>query len=327
MDFRTTFNITPSTYKITYNCPVIFIGSCFASSIGKQLELGHMPVNINPAGSVYNPASAAACIEMIIDNKVFHIEDLYNNNGNYLSFYHNTEFSSNQPDTILNRINENLRKANNLMGSARFLFVTFGTARVYKLRSDGRIVSNCHKLPAELFNNELLSVNEIVNSWRVLLDKIHILYPSLNVVFTISPVRHWKDGAHGNQVSKSVLFLSVEELLAHSSAPGYFPAYELLMDDLRDYRFYDDDMIHPSSEAVNYIWDAFSNAYMDESTIEIRKAVMKIVKASQHRLLTDSAAGKKQFAEKMLALIQNVNDKGFAVGLEAEKSYFLSMLE
>ena len=156
---------------------------------------------------------------------------------------------------------------------------------------------------------------------------MHTLYPGLKVVFTISPVRHWKDGAHGNQVSKSVLFLAVEELLKHPSSPGYFPAYEIIMDDLRDYRFYDDDMLHPSSEAIKYIWDTFASAYLENKTIMIRNEVVKIAKAMEHNPLTDSPTGIKKFAKKMLGIIEAVSAEIPSVDFTGEKNYFFALLK
>ena len=327
MKFRTTFAIDPSPVKITYKDPVMFIGSCFASSIGEQMEIGRMPVMINPAGAVYNPVSVYDNIEMIIRNKVFTSDDLFNNNGTYLSFSHNTEFSSWDPGIALKSINEKSKKAHEFLASARFLFITFGTARIYRLQANKKIVSNCHKLPSDFFSPGLLSVDEIVSLWSELLNRLNGLYPELKVVFTISPVRHWKDGAHGNQISKSVLFLAVDELLKHNSSPGYLPAYELVMDDLRDYRFYDDDMLHPSSEAIMYIWEAFASAYIDSNTFENRKEVVKITKAMEHHLLTDSPSGVAKFAGKMLAKIEAISVKMPAIDLTSEKNYFLAMLK
>lgn len=327
MEFRTSFKIEPSAHKITYNDPAMFIGSCFSSSIGKQMKTGRMPVIINPAGAVYNPVSVSNNIDMIISNKVFSSDDLYNHNGIYLSFFHNTEFSSWDPEKVLSRINEKSGNAHEFLASAKFLFITFGTARVYRLRKSGEIVSNCHKIPSDFFVSDLLKVNEIVSLWTALLNRMHTLYPKLRVVFTISPVRHWKDGAHGNQVSKSVLFLAVEDLLKHQSLPGYFPAYELVMDDLRDYRFYDDDMLHPSAEAVKYIWEAFASSYIENKTYEIWKEVVKITRATEHHLLTDSPSGIAKFAEKMLENIESISIKIPSIDLTGEKNYFLDMLK
>jgi len=252
MELRTTFHIEHSTDKITYNDRVIFIGSCFASSIGSQMEMGHMPVMINPAGSVYNPVSVCNTLETITKEKEFTLEDLHFYRGVWLSFYHYTDFSSEDSSTVLKKINNKSKDAYDFLKHTRFLFITFGTARVYEFIKSNLIVSNCHKIPADQFNSRLLSVDEIVTLWSEQLDKLQSNFPGLKIVFTVSPVRHWKDGAHGNQVSKSVLFVAINELMKHKTSPGYFPAYELVMDDLRDYRFYNDDMLHPSASAINY---------------------------------------------------------------------------
>jgi len=326
MELRTVFNIDPSDKKITYNDPVMFIGSCFTTSIGRQFETGHLPVMINPSGTVYNPVSVCNTLDTINNGIFYSNSDLYNNKGVWISFNHYTDFSSGDPVTLIEKINNRSKEALSFLKTAQFLFITFGTARVYRWRQSGKIVSNCHKIPASEFTHELLKVNDIVTLWNDQLGRLQSLYPQLKVVFTISPVRHWKDGAHGNQVSKSVLFLAVEELLKHSSGPGYFPAYELVMDDLRDYRFYDDDMLHPSSSAVDYIWDAFAECYFDNPTMEIWKEVAKITKAVSHRIQADSGEGIRKFAEKILPRIDSVTKKIPTVNLEIERKYFLDLL-
>jgi hypothetical protein len=327
MELRTNVNIEQSPKKITYDDKVMFIGSCFANSIGSMMEKGRMPVMINPAGPMYNPVSVFNTLDTIISEKEFVQNDLYNHNGTYLSFYHYTDFSSDDPVKVLEKINIKLKEASDFLKSTRFLFVTFGTARVYKWKKTGLIVSNCHKISPDQFESELLTVKEIVTLWISLLDKLNGLFPQLKVVFTISPVRHWKDGAHGNQVSKSVLFMAVEELLSYSSSPQYFPAYELVMDDLRDYRFYNDDMLHPSSTAINYIWDAFVRCYIENNTVNIWNEVVKITKACEHRIKTDSAIKINSFAERMLEMISHIEKKVPAVDFANERTYFRSLLK
>jgi hypothetical protein len=327
MELRTTFNIEPSVIKISYDDPVMFIGSCFASSIGSQMELGRMPVLINPSGSVYNPVSVINTLDSIISEKEFNQDDLYCHEGTWLSFFHYTDFSSDDPVKVLEKINRKSKEASAFMRNARFLFITFGTARVYRLKSSGMIVSNCHKIPSCQFESELLSVNDIVTLWKNQLDKLQSLFPGLKVVFTISPVRHWKDGAHGNQVSKSVLFIAVEELLKHQLSPQYFPAYELVMDDLRDYRFYHDDMLHPSSSAIRYIWDAFSSCYIDNKNLNTWKEIVKISKACSHRFNNTSDATKNSFAGRMLELISEVERKVPFIDFSGEKNYFKSLIK
>ncbi|MCX6325823.1 MAG: GSCFA domain-containing protein [Bacteroidia bacterium] len=325
MELRTTFNIEPSPYKITYTDPVMFIGSCFASSIGSQMEMGRMPVMINPAGAVFNPVSVCNTIDTIISGKEFVEDDLHYHDGTWLSFYHYTDFSSDDPVKVLDKINKKSKEALDFLRGARFLFITLGTARVYKWKKTGLIVSNCHKIPSALFEPELLTVNEIVTLWTTQLDRLYSHFPQLKVVFTISPVRHWKDGAHGNQVSKSVLFLAVEELLNHSVPPQYFPAYELVMDDLRDYRFYNDDMLHPSTAAIGYIWDAFSTCFMESKTMKIWNEVVNITKACNHRFNTDSTIKINNFAERMLKQISDIEGK-VPINLSHERNYFQNLL-
>jgi GSCFA family len=325
MELRTTFPIEPCKDKITYNDPVMFIGSCFASSMGSQMEMGHMPVMINPAGAVFNPVSVCNTLDTITNGKDFLLDDLHFYDGTWLSFYHYTDFSSENSTQVLEKINRRSKEANEFLKHARFLFITFGTARIYKLKKADLIVSNCHKIPADQFESQMLTVDEILAFWTEQLDKLYLNFPHLKIVFTISPVRHWKNGAHGNQVSKSVLFVAVEELLKHKTAPQYFPAYELVMDDLRDYRFYSDDMLHPSGSAVNYIWEAFTECYLDNDTINTWKDVIKITKAFNHRFNTDSDIKKKDFAERILKQIAVIKLKMPTIDLSMEEDYFLKM--
>ncbi len=325
MELRTTFTIEPSQDKITYNDRVMFIGSCFASSIGSQMEIGHIPVMINPAGAVFNPVSVCNTLDTITEQREFLLEDLHFHDGTWLSFYHYTDFSSEDSAMVLEKINRRSKEAFDFLKNARFLFITFGTARVYKWKKTGLIVSNCHKIPSSQFETQMLTTDEIVTLWTEQLDKLQSLFPQLHVVFTISPVRHWKDGAHGNQVSKSVLFLAVEELLKHKTDPKYFPAYELVMDDLRDYRFYNDDMLHPSASAINYIWESFTGCYLDNKTIQTWNEVVKITKACNHRFNTDSDTKIKKFAERILKQIIEIKNKYPDIDLSREQNYFLKM--
>lgn len=325
MELRTTFRIEPSKEKITYNDHVMFVGSCFASTIGSQMVIGHMPVMINPAGAVFNPVSVCNTLDTITKRKEFSLEDLHFYDGMWLSFYHYTDFSSDDPSIVLEKINRRSKEAFEFLRDARFLFVTIGTARVYKLKKSDLIVSNCHKIPSEQFESKLLTVDEIVALWTEQLDRLHSMFPQLEVIFTISPVRHWKDGAHGNQVSKSILFVAVEELLKHKVAPKYFPSYELIMDDLRDYRFYNDDMLHPSAMAINYIWEAFARCYLDNQTLNTWKEVVKITKAFNHRFNTDSNSRRISFAETVLKKISDIKVNVPTIDLSREEEYFLKM--
>jgi hypothetical protein len=290
-----------------------------------MLEAGKMNVIINPSGTIFNPVSVNNTIDSLSSGRTYGISDLYNHNDLWISFNHYTDFSSANPEELIEKINSVNREAGGFLKKARFLFITFGTARVYRFRKTGRIVSNCHKISASEFTSELLSVDEIVATWNKQLDRLSNLNPELKVIFTISPVRHWKDGAHGNQISKSVLFLSVEELLGHSSRPLYFPAYEIVMDDLRDYRFYAEDMLHPSMTAIEYIWNRFSSCFLDEKTRLKWEEITKITKALSHRIQSSQAADVSKFAGSMLSRIEMLEKKYPDVSFNREKSYFLNL--
>jgi hypothetical protein len=327
MEFRTTLPIKQSELRINYETPVMFIGSCFSAEMGKKMEEGRMQVLINPAGTVYNPVSICNTLEAIIDNRKLTHSDLNKFGNLYVSFSYYSNFSDEDEDAALEKINSSTQNAHSFLKNAKILFITFGTARVYRFKETGRIVSNCHKLPDSNFNSELLDVEEIGRLWNPLIDRLHNFNKDLKVIFTVSPVRHWKDGAHGNQVSKSVLFITIERLLGHKVAGGYFPAYELMMDDLRDYRFYGKDMLHPSPEALDYIWHAFTETYFTPETKKVWSEINDIVQALNHRFLTDSRKGKKDFALSMLRRITEAENKYPYIILDKEKSWFNELLE
>lgn len=326
MDLRTLVKIDPSPFRITYNDPAMFIGSCFASSIGKQFETGRLPVMINPSGTVFNPVSVCNTLDTITSGKKYESSDLLSYGGKWLSFNHYTNFSSDDPQAVLEKINTRTDEAAGFIANAKFLFITFGTARVYRWKKSGKIVSNCHKIPASEFTDDMLSVAEITAVWKNQLDRLKLLFPDLKIIFTVSPVRHWKSGAHGNNISKSVLFLAVEELLCHPSKPGYFPAYELLIDDLRDYRFYAGDMLHPSDTAIEYIWEAFSDCYFDGHTKMLWAEISSITRAMSHRIQTTSAKEIEKFAKSLLARIETVEKKDATINLDLERAYFQGLL-
>jgi hypothetical protein len=326
LELRTTFNIEPSADKITYSDPVLFLGSCFATSIGRKLEKGRIPVMINPTGAVYNPVSVSNLIESIIACRQLTEDDLYFHDSNWISFSHYTDFCDENPALLLEKINKRTREASGFIGRAGFLFITFGTARIFRLKETGKIVSNCHKVPPAMFQRDLLTIDSIVNLWSDQLNRLHSLFPQLKIVFTVSPVRHLKDGAHGNQISKAVLLLAVEELLNHPSKPQYFPAYELLMDDLRDYRFYSDDMLHPSPAAVDYIWEAFASCYIENKTLDLIHEVTNITNACEHRFNTGSDSKRAGFAETMISKITMTSKKLPSIDFTEELEYFRSLL-
>lgn len=325
MNLRTTFPVTPSDRKINYGTPVIFAGSCFASEIGEKMASAGMQVLINPSGTLFNPASVASAIDIIVEKKSFTSEDLFLHDGLYHSFYHYTDFSSHDSVKALEKINLSVSKAHGFLRKAEFLFITFGTARIFRLKETGMIVSNCHKLPASMFTTRLLTVEEIHELWVDLLGRLAGFNKNLKVIFTLSPIRYLNNGVHDNQISKAILLLSIEKLLEHPSSPGYFPVYELLMDDLRDYRFYAGDMVHPSETAIEYIFDAFTSAFFSRETLQIYKEAVEIEKAMNHRFISPVAEQVRRFADTMLRKISLLEKRVPGIDLGAQKKYFYSL--
>lgn len=327
MIFRTVLPIDPADKKISYHTPVAFLGSCFAGEIGSRMESGKMNVLINPSGTTYNPVSIGNTIADIVTNRKFTADDIRKGNNGYFSFSHYTSFTSADPEKTITLINDSATKARRFLENAEFLFITFGTARTYRFMETGQVVSNCHKLPDNLFSKELLGVSEIVALWNKILDDLLLFNNKLKVIFTVSPVRHWKDGAHGNQVSKSVLFLAIEELMSHRAVFSYFPAYEILMDDLRDYRFYAADMLHPSGEAINYIWDNFSATYFDPDALAVWREINRISVAMNHRIISASSESSGEFASVMLKKINSLSVRFPGIDFSAEMNHFQNILE
>ncbi len=326
MIFRTEINAQRADALIDYNTPLFFMGSCFAGEVGAYLKEGKFDTLVNPFGVLYNPVSLAKGLQLLIENRTFKETDLYKYKGRYLSFFHDSTFSSPEAGDALERINTGINIASSRLQNAKFLFITFGTARVYRLIESNEIVSNCHKIPASEFERELLSVSSIAMEWSKVLSDLRKFNPDLKIVFTVSPVRHWKDGAYGNQLSKSVLFLAIDELMKQEDSLSYFPSYELMIDDLRDYRFYKKDLLHPSSQAVEYIWDFFRSTWFSEESNTKYKEISKIVDAVGHRLINDNQDELAAFRVAMIKKIDSFQDKYALPDLSVEREYFESLI-
>ncbi|HUS85743.1 MAG TPA: GSCFA domain-containing protein [Bacteroidales bacterium] len=325
MDFRTIIEISDPGFKIGYSDPVLLIGSCFAEEIGASFARGKMDVIVNPFGVLYNPFSVAECIDLLLSDKPFSEKDLFFFDGKYLSFKHDTYFSSPDQSEMLTVINNSLAKAREFLNRSRVLIITFGTSWFYRWRETGSVVANCHKIPESKFIRELADPAEMKKNWDRLIHRLLKRFGNLNIILTVSPVRHLKDGAHGNQISKSNLLLLVNELIETDPRIGYFPSYEIVLDELRDYRFYQDDMIHPSGLAVGYIWSRFKSAYFTEKSSRIYDEIAKISASTKHRLLTTNTVEIKKFADSMLSKIRIIQSKYPHIDLTREIQYFESL--
>jgi hypothetical protein len=283
--FQTKVEISSSYSKITYQSKIMTLGSCFAENMGKKMQELYFETDINPFGVLYNPTSICKSIKLLLKNKSFSSADLFENRGLWQSFSHSSKFTATRVDQCLQNINERMETAVSFLQNSDYLLITFGSAWVYEERESGSVVSNCHKLPANRFVRRRLTVQEIVDDYSSLITELANKFPNLKLIFSVSPIRHWKDGAHENNISKSTLLLAINSLQDMYSDVQYFPAFEIQLDELRDYRFYASDMLHPSDVAVEYIWTKFLETYFDKTTIQTLKEIEKFKANLAHRPL------------------------------------------
>ena len=303
--FKTKVATVESNSKIDYADHLLFIGSCFAENIGSRFKERLFNAMVNPLGVVYNPASVANTLDDLISNKLVTPEEVLFHNNLWHSFRLHGSFSSTDKATVIGMANEALCEAHLHLKKSKTVVVTFGTAWVYSLSANGQIVSNCHKYPAATFHRTLQKVDDIVGQWQETIKQLRNFNPAIRIIFTISPVRHWKDGAHGNNISKATLLLAVEQLMKEDETLEYFPAYEIMMDELRDYRFYADDMLHPSNLAQSYIFDSFTQVYLSRQAMEFGQESLKLATALNHRPLQGITDEYLKFLETTIIKIES----------------------
>jgi GSCFA family len=306
--FYTKIDIQKSDYKIDYNSAIISLGSCFSENIGSKLQQAYFDIQINPFGVLFNPISIKQTLENLIDQKIFTQNDLIKTGSLWGSLSHSTLYSDTEPKVCLQKINKSAQNAASKLLHAQTLLITLGTAWVYTTLDSNRVVANCHKIPAKHFSRRRLTVNEIVDQYTDLIQKLKILNPHLHLIFTVSPVRHIKDGATENNISKGILLQATQELVQTHTNLHYFPSYEIMLDELRDYRFYAADMLHPSDTAINYIFDRFSDTFFKTETINAYNEIRQFNSLLNHRPLHQNSSEYNLFLSridaKKLDLIQ-----------------------
>ena len=304
----TRIDIPESGWKMKAGAKVMLVGSCFADEIGEKMVRGGFDAMVNPFGTLYNPASIAVNLLRSISEKEVEMPNTSQSttswspdrlrrnrpadhdvvvfqatDGVWHSWMHHSSFSSVDGEAMIAKINETTHRVANFLREADVLMVTLGTAIIYRLKETGMLVANCHKQPDSLFVRERLIAYDIVDQWQMLLQLLESVNPKLKVIFTVSPIRHKRDGYHVNQISKGILLQAVDEM-----GVEYFPSYEIMMDELRDYRFYADDMIHPSEKAVEYIWQRFQDTYFDNKTKDAVTKATKEWARQQHRTIINN---------------------------------------
>ncbi|MBI1224471.1 MAG: hypothetical protein GC192_04480 [Bacteroidetes bacterium] len=281
--FRTVFPPFRSGVSIAHTDRVLCIGSCFAEQMGGRLERLKFPTLVNPFGIVFNPISISKSLERLLSGEQFNEADLLENQGLWHSFEHHGRFSHPDKLAALDGINQSFSTAKDFLKKTNRLVVTLGTAHVFVLKKTGEMVANCHKVPAGEFERRRLSVCEVTAALLPVFEKLKAELPDLEIIVTVSPVRHLRDGLVENQRSKATLILALDEICGRLQYVHYFPAYELLLDDLRDYRFYAEDMAHPNDLGADYIWLYFEGAFFEEKTKLLCERIERVLTALAHR--------------------------------------------
>ena len=307
--------IPQSNFKISHNEGLFLIGSCFSQNIGHRLKEAKFNISSNSFGTIYNPISIADNLSRLIEAKQYTTTDIYNYNDEKLVNFsnQNSSFQINE-ESFLKIENEQLLTDITSLNQSNTIILTFGTAWVYEWKETGQIVANCHKIPNTFFSKRLLTVAEIVAKYEVLLNQL----TAKNIVFTVSPVRHSKGGLHENNLSKSTLHLAINELVKKFNNCSYFPAYEIIIDELRDYRFYKEDMVHPTNQAVNYVWEKFSETYFSEETKQLNEEIIKIKNAAAHKPFNYESTEHQLFIKKQLETINQLKSKNPFLDFEQE---------
>ncbi len=327
--FQTIVEIPKYDWQLDYQSLSMFMGSCFAENIGSKLIDSKFNIDLNPFGILYNPVSVENSLRMLLQNKKVEEHELINRDGLWHSFFHHSRFSHENKTETLRKINSKIRAASKFLRTANSLFITFGTAWVYEHKETQQVVSNCHKIPNSEFTRYRIGVDEIVARFNHLLKELFQVNPSLKVVFTVSPIRHWKDGAIQNQVSKATLLLAIDSIVkkAGNEACSYFPSYEIVMDELRDYRFYAEDKLHISEVATNHIWEKFEQAFMEPGTLSLKMEIEKIVRAKNHRPFNPKTEKHQKFLSNCLMKCEELEGKYAYINLKLEKEYFAKQLK
>jgi len=313
INLSTSVSIKKSEFKISHKNPIFLIGSCLTEQIGGQLTEYKFNAFTNPTGIIFNPISIVNALKSVFDQKEYYSKNLIEHDEKWISFQHHGRFSSFNKAECLTRINTSIENAHQHIKKSKTIFVTFGSAWVYEYSTIG-VVANCHKIPNKKFAKRLLSVKEILGAF----NQIKTDLKDFDVVFTASPIRHMKDGLHQNNLSKATLLLAINNLVEQYPNYHYFPAYELVIDELRDYRFYKDDLVHPTELAVNYVWEKFMNCYFEADTQSLIEAIQKIKLAANHKPFNFESKEHQLFISKQISLMNDLSKQHDFLNFKAE---------
>ncbi len=285
MKFRTIIPVPLYPFKISLKNHLFFMGSCFSEHFAHFFQERRFKANDNPFGILFNPLSIAFALDLMTGNRVLSEHFFQYFDGKWISFVHHGKFSHPDKEVFLSNIHHELSEAQESIQQTDYLFITLGTSYYYFHREKQMVVANCHKVPAAAFEKKCANIQQITEAFKPFFAWRNLSNPSLKIIFTVSPVRHLADGFHENQLSKSILHLAVKELMEQYKDVYYFPSYEIFNDDLRDYRFYDKDLCHPSPQGIEYVEEIVLQSFFDEPTVQQIKIIEKENKQLQHRPL------------------------------------------
>ena len=309
MNFTTPIPIPKNPNPIDYHSKIISLGSCFAENMGEKFGYFKFQNSVNPFGIIFNPVSIEKLVERVVKNQNFTEKDIFFHNERWHCFEVHSDLSNSNPQEFLQELNAILKETNHQITEATHIIITYGTSWVYRNIASNGIVANCHKVPQKQFKKEILSIETIEKSIQNTIDLIKKLNPNLHFIFTISPVRHIKDGFVENQRSKAHLISAIHKILNHKSQIlNYFPSYEIMMDELRDYRFYAQDMLHPNQVAIDYIWEKFKESSINENVFATMDEVESIQRALAHKPFNLHSESHQKFILKLknkMEILQN----------------------
>lgn len=332
MKFRFEFDIKRLSQSITHKDKLFLIGSCFTENIGEKLKKYKFSVLENPNGILFNPVSVAEALTSYIDNIQLQNSDLFQLNEGWHSWKHHSRFSGLTSEEALTKINTSTAKANEYLNHADYLLITLGSSWIYTLTATalnaktGSVAANNHKAPSDWFYRRLMTTEEVLQTLDNVLYRLFHFNPKLKIIFTISPVRHLREGVVENNRSKAVLIQAVHHLVDKFDKLYYFPAYELVIDDLRDYRFYAEDLVHPNYFATQYVWEKFVDACVDEKAKGLMEEIHSINLAYQHKAFNPSSEQHKKFLASFLDKTKNLQEQYSYLDFSKELEYFKSSL-
>ncbi len=321
MEFILPFSIAPSKDKISYGQKIFLLGSCFTEEIGNRLKSLKFDVLQNPNGILYDARSIAYALNSYNQNKQYTEDDLFSNDEIWHSWQHHSAFSGVDKELVLQKINQSQCGADVFLKTASWLVITLGTSYSYQLKDNGEYVANCHKVPANLFEKRLMNTSEIFSGISEVIKKLRLQNPGLKIIFTVSPVRHVRDGVSENNRSKARLIEAVHLLAEENDNAFYFPAYELVVDVLRDYRFYKVDMVHPDESATNYVFEKFCDTYLDKSAKKLTVELKALLNAVNHKPFQEQSPAHKKFLKTQLDKAQKIVDDNPGIDLAKELNY------